>query len=242
MDMRKSPMRHPQGEPLTVLGASLWSTVCVYTGFVLAGVGVGWLVGLLADWLITLPWAPLQGPAELVVWLPVPVLPAAGSVAGLALGLVAQYEQLVIHLSGERVVLRRKGREQEFPSRTIAAVFLDGKRLVLLGHGGGELTRQECDLAAGRVADAFTEYDYTWADADPYKDEFRRWVPDASGLPEGANAILKARQMSLGEKGSSDDDVEQLREELARLGVVVRDEKRRQYWRRVNREPRPAVE
>ncbi|MGP3735157.1 YqeB family protein [Streptomyces sp. GDS52] len=228
--MNKGTGREPQGSRLTVLRQSTLITVCVYAAFGLLGAGVGWLIGPLADWLVTLPWAPLQGPAELVASLPAPALSAAGAVAGLVLGLVAQYEQLVVRLSDDRVALTRKGRQQDFPRDAVATVFRDGKQLVLLGHDGGELTRQECDLDTGRLADAFTEHGYAWADVDPHQGEFRRWVPGTPGLPEGANALLKTRQESLEKKGSS-DDVEELREELARLGVVVRDEKRRQYWR-----------
>ncbi|MFF3894052.1 hypothetical protein ACFYY3_12825 [Streptomyces sp. NPDC001812] len=231
MDMRKRAGQGSQEGRLTVLGQPALITVCIYVAFGLAGAGVGWLIGPLADWLVTLPWAPLQGPAELVASLPAPALSAAGAVTGLILGLVAQYEQLVVRLSDDHVALTRKGREQDFPRDAVATVFRDGKQLVLLGHDGGELTRQECDLDTGRLANAFTEHGYAWADVDPHQGEFRRWVPGAPGLPEGANALLKARQESLEKKGSSDDDVEELREELARLGVVVRDEKRRQYWR-----------
>ncbi|MEU6522498.1 hypothetical protein ABZ892_06495 [Streptomyces sp. NPDC046924] len=231
MDMHKRAGREPQEGRLTVLGQPALTTLGIYAAFALVGAGVGWLVDVLADWLVTLPWAPLQGPAELVTSLPAPALPAAGAVVGLALGLVAQYEQLVVRLSDERVALTRKGRQQEFPRDAVATVFRDGGQLVLLGHDGGELTRQECDLDTGRLAEAFAEHGYAWADVDPHRDEFRRWVPGIPGLPEGANALLKARQESLEKKGSSDDDVEELREELARLGVVVRDEKRRQYWR-----------
>lgn len=229
--MRKGTGRESQEGRLTVLGQSIVSTVCIYAVFVLVGAGVGWLVDFLADWLVALPWAPLQGPAELVASLPALALTAAGAVAGLVLGLVAQHEQLVVRLSDDRVVLTSKGREREFPRDAVATVFRDGKQLVLLGRDGGELARQECDLDTARVADAFTEHGYVWADADPHQDEFRRWVPDTPGLPEGANALLKARQESLEKKGPSDDDVRELRGELARLGVVVRDEKRRQYWR-----------
>lgn len=50
------------------------------------------------------------------------------------------------------------------------------------------------------------------------------------GLPHGANALLKARAQLL-EKKKSTTDLRELREELAALRVVVRDEKRRQYWR-----------
>ncbi|MEZ3182091.1 hypothetical protein KYY02_26510 [Streptomyces pimonensis] len=125
--------------------------------------------------------------------------------------------------------------------RHCRGVFRDGRQLVLLGHDGGELTRQECDLDVGRVADAFTEHGRVWADADPHKDGFRRWVPDAPGLPEGANAILEARQEPLEKRSSSDDDLQGFRGELARFGVVVRDEKRRQHWRTF-RKSGPALE
>ncbi|MDI9887186.1 hypothetical protein QMZ92_23150 [Streptomyces sp. HNM0645] len=240
MDMFKRTERGLQGGRPTVLGQPTWDTVCVYVVFVLAGAGVGCLVDFLADWLVTLPSAPLQGPAEVVASIPAPVLSAAGSMAGLALGLVAQHDQLLIRLSDDRVVLTRKGREQGFPHDVVARVFKDGKQLVLLGHDGGELTRQECDLDVGRLAGAFTEHCYAWVDADPHGDEFRRWVPDTPGLPEGANAILKARQESLDNEGP-DADVRELRDELARLGVVVKDEGRRQYWRTF-RPSGPAVE
>ncbi|MFF3763359.1 hypothetical protein ACFYYR_04625 [Streptomyces sp. NPDC001922] len=238
--MGNRPERDPQGGRITVLGAPGWHSVLLCAGLALVGAGVGWLVGPLADWLVTLPWAPMQGPARLVGSLPVVALSAVGAVAGLALGLIAQHEQLVIRLSDESVALTRMGRERTFPRDAVAAVFRDGKQLVLLGREGGELTRQECDLNAGRVSAAFTRHGYGWLDADPHQGEFRRWVPDTPGLPEGANALLTARQKVLEKKGPSDGDVGELREELARLGVVVRDEKRRQYWRTV-REAGPAA-
>ncbi|MFI8832567.1 hypothetical protein ACIGPN_16200 [Streptomyces afghaniensis] len=68
---------------------------------------------------------------------------------------------------------------------------------------------------------------------DPYRAEFRRWVPGTPGLPEGADALLRARAQAR----KSDDDAEdarELRRELLRLGVVVRDEEKRQYWRIVS--------
>ncbi|MFD0385461.1 hypothetical protein ACFQ2B_33740 [Streptomyces stramineus] len=138
---------------------------------------------------------------------------------------------MAVRVSDERVVLTRKGRDQQFPRDAVGTAFRDGKRLVLLGRDGAELAREECDLNARRMADAFTKHGYAWADGDPHRGEFRRWVRDAPGLPEGANAVLKARQRLLEKHGSSGDEVRELRDDLARLGVVVRDEKRRQYWR-----------
>ncbi|MEJ8646767.1 hypothetical protein WKI65_01455 [Streptomyces sp. MS1.AVA.3] len=239
MDISKSVERDPRVNHLTALGRSAWGTACVYVVCVLAGAGAGRLVGLLAEWLVTLPWAPLQGPARLLASLPGPVLPAAGSAAGLALGFVVQHEELVIRLTDDCVVLTRKGRSQTFRHDIVTTACRDGKHLVLLGHDGRELAREECEVDGGRLAHAFTEHGYAWAAADPHEDEFRRWVPGTPELPDAANAFLKARQVALEKKGPSDDDVRELRAELARLGVVVRDEKRRQYWR-AYRQSNPA--
>ncbi|WP_432142448.1 YqeB family protein [Streptomyces sp. bgisy084] len=155
---------------------------------------------------------------------------AAGTVLGLLVGLIAQYEELSVVVSAERITLTRKGKDQQFASDRVVRAFLDGKQLVLLGDGEGELARETCDLDAQRVAEAFRAHGYAWVDEDPYQDDFRRWVPDMPGLPPGADALLKARARLLEKKGSA-EDLRELREELARLGVVVRDEARRQHWR-----------
>jgi len=231
MDMRKRTGRDAGAGHSTVVARPAGSTALIYVVFTLAGAGTGRLVGPLAHWLVTLPWAPMQGPARLLASVPGVWLLAVGAAAGLAVALVAQYEQLAVRVSDEQVVLTRKDRRLEFPRDTVGAAFLDGGRLVLLGEDSGELAREECDLNTRRVADAFTRHGYAWTAGDPHRSEFSRWVPDTPGLPEGANAVLKARQRFLEKKGPADDDVRELRDELGRLGVVVRDEKRRQYWR-----------
>lgn len=229
MDLRKRPEQASQEGGFTVLAHSRWGAVFLCVLAVPAGAFAGWLLVLLAEWLVTLPWTPVQDLARLVAALPFPLLPSAGAVAGLVFGLIAHRELLAIRLSDERVVLVHAGREQEFTRDAVAAAFPDGDQLVLLGADGGELARQDCDLEADEVAAAFTQHGYSWKDADPHKDEFRRWVPKAPGLPEGADAILNARQKSL--EKSSERDLRELRDELARLGVVVKDVKQRQYWR-----------
>jgi hypothetical protein len=54
-------------------------------------------------------------------------------------------------------------------------------------------------------------------------------VPDLAGLPDGANALLAARAKALKKRDADESAV--LLTELHRLGVVVRVEKGRQYWR-----------
>nr|WP_258545163.1 hypothetical protein [Micromonospora provocatoris] len=67
--------------------------------------------------------------------------------------------------------------------------------------------------------------------AGPHRDAYRRWVEGLPGLPPGADALLRARQRAL--DGGHDGEARELHGELARLGVVVRDEGKRQYWRLV---------
>jgi hypothetical protein len=98
---------------------------------------------------------------------------------------------------------------------------------------GEELARKATDLDADRLQAAFVIHGFPWlAGGDPHKDEFRLWAEDMPDLPAGANALLKARARALGKGGDGKEDAAELRAELARLGIVVRDEKKRQYWRR----------
>ncbi|MGX1755395.1 YqeB family protein [Streptomyces lydicus] len=217
----------------TVLAEPVWAVVLVCAVFAAAGAGAGWLIKLLAQWFVTLPWAPWQGPARLLTSIPEPwrtvgVL-AVGAVLGLAAGYLAQHDRLSVTISGSRVVLTRKGISREFTHHEIDTALRDGKQLVLLGRDGQEIAREACDLDAQRLADAFAEHGYRWSDGDPHRDEFRLWVPRSPGLPEGADALLTARARLLGKPAAA--EARELREELAELGVVVRDENKRQYWR-----------
>lgn len=230
--------RTVEREP-TVVAESGLATALLWTAFTVLGAGLGWLVALLADWYAGLSWAPVQGPAELLASVPDPWLPIgaplAGAAAGLALGLIAHHEALSVSVSEQHVVLTRKGVSEEFPGGRVGLAFRESGCLVLQGHNGAELAREPCDHKAPQLSEAFTAHGYAWADGDPHAEEFRRWVPDTPGLPEGANALLSARGKALSGKGGNgadaSEDVRELRRELAKLGVVVRDEKKRQYWR-----------
>ncbi|MFE1175983.1 hypothetical protein [Streptomyces sp. NPDC058773] len=225
---------HQTGKGATVLAQPAWTAVLLHLVLVLSGAGLGLMVKLLAEWLVTLPWAPMQGPAKLLTSVPEPWLTvgllSAGAVLGLIVALIARYEELSVTVADERMTLTRKGSSQEFAHDRVDRAFLDGRQLVLLDGDGGELARESCDVDARRLAGTFRMHGYAWADEDPHKDDFRRWVPDTPGLPPGADALLKARAQRLEKKGST-EDLRELRDELAGLGVVVRDEKRRQYWR-----------
>jgi hypothetical protein len=235
VDMQKEPDaragREGRPDEPTVLAESTWGVLALC---VVAGAVGGELVRLLAGWLVTLRWAPFKGPAELLDSMPEPWVSigavTVGALLGLFAALVLLHESLSVRVSDRRVVLTIRDESEEFARDKIRLVFPDGKQLVLLGHHSEELAREDCGLDKRRLADAFTEHGYAWADADPYSAEFRRWVPGTPGLPEGANALFKAREKALKKEGDA-EDARELRKELARVGVVVRDEDKRQYWR-----------
>lgn len=197
------------------------------------GAGAGLLLTVIADWWVTLEWAPFRGPVKVFASIAEPYATigalAVGVAAGLVLAYLAAKESLAVAVDDERVVLNRGGVERAVSGDQVAAAFVDGKQLVLVGPAAEELAREKSDLPAARLREAFVAHGYRWEDEDPYGDQFRRWVEDMPGLPVGANALLRAREKAL--TNGDQDDAAQLRTELAQLGVVVREEKKRQYWR-----------
>jgi hypothetical protein len=241
MDRHDQPRRAatpPRGQ--TVVAEPRWWRVLVWIGFPLLGLPAGWLLKSVAGWVASLPWVPFQGPFKLVASVPEPHASigalVVGGLAGLVLATLAALDRLTVTVADDQVSFTRGGVTRAVKRPLVGAVFLDGKRLVLLGRATEELAREASDLDADRLSDAFVVHGYPWrAGGDPYGDQYQRWVDDLPGLPASANALLKARARAL-DKGDG-DEVAQLRADLARLGVVVRDQNRRQYWRRSGRSP-----
>ncbi|GGM21628.1 hypothetical protein GCM10011608_02830 [Micromonospora sonchi] len=228
------------GTPSVVSGGAgellaLWAGIPVVGGLAggLLAAGAGWVAGL--------PWAPVQGLFRWVNGLPDTYAlgggVALGLVAGLVIGAIGTAERVRVTVDGTRVRLRRGSTERETGRSETRVVFVDGKDLVLLDADDGELARQTSDLPADQLARAFREHGWPWAEADPHREAYRRWVPGLPGLPDGADALLRARQEAL--EAGRGDEARELRTELGRYGVVVRDEGKRQYWR-LTRSARPS--
>lgn len=222
----------------TVVSDAAWTWPLVWVSFPVVGAGLGWLLTMVAGWVADLPAAPFQGVFKAVDELPEPyatlVAVGVGVLGGLVLAFLGALESLKVAVtSGEVRLSRGDGSTKSVSRGDVAVAFLDGKQLVLLGRSGEELVREKSDLDGGALREALRGHGYPWHDGgDPYRDEYRRWVPGTPDLPPGADALLKARAKAL-EKSDADDAAE-LRAELGKLGVVVRDEKKRQYWRRVH--------
>jgi hypothetical protein len=218
------------------LAQPLWVTGMLWIGLPVSGIGLGWLGQAIAGWVAGLPAAPFQGPFKVVAAIPQPYALigalVVGGLAGLVLAFLVHLDSLTVTITADEICLVRDEDVQEFPRSSIRALFLDQKELILLGRDGTELGREKHDIDPGRLAAAFRAYGFPWHDNDPYDVSYRRWVNDTPGIPAAANALLKARGRALA-KGDS-DDMKQLREELARLNVVVRDRDKRQFWRRTD--------
>lgn len=217
-------------------------TVLTYPRWVLAGLWtvpplLGAAAGALIRWVVVsdVGWLPLPGWVLLINRVPEPWLAigltVAGLVAGLAVSAAIHEDRVTIRLSPRRVKLAHGDEEPTELARTaLSAVYFDRDELVLLGRDGEELARQACDLDREAVVAAFRRHGYPWYDQDPHANEYRRWVPGLPELPAGADALLRARKKALQEQDR--DEAAQLRQELARRGLAVRDDEQRQFWRR----------
>ena len=219
----------------TFLGISRGWRAGVVLGFAGVGLALGWFLPALTHWALDLPWVPFRGVLRLIDSVPDPWLQlgaaGVGLLIGAGLGITAIIESLAVTVTDQQVELRINGTSRTFTRDRIGSVFLDGKRLVLLDPATRELAREKPEASAAELAAGFRAHGYPWTDADPYRDRYQLWVPELPGLPDGANALLSARSRALAEKRA--DDAAELGREIGRLGVLVRDEGTRQYWRPV---------
>lgn len=230
----------PGGGAATVVGPGPGERYGV--AVLLAGLGaaLGALLKPFAGWALSLPWVPLGGPLRLIDAVPpTPALIGGvvlGIVAGLLLAAVGDAEHLYVVVTRDELTLRRGEFEAMVPRTAVGAVFLDGTRMVVLGHRGQELCSRAGDLSAQRLATTLRSHGYPWRpDGDPQRAAYRLWVPELPDLPAGADALFATRQRALDRDDRA--EAELLRAELSKLDVVVRDEQvaqvgQRQFWRR----------
>jgi hypothetical protein len=221
--------------PPTFLGIDRGSRVGIVIGFAAAGGVLGWFLPWIVRWALGLPWVPFAGPLRLIDSIPDPWLQLGaaglGLVAGGWIGIAAIVESLAVTITDQQVELTIDGRTRTFGRAQIGSVFLDGKDLVLLDPATRELSREKPESSARAVEAGFRAHGYPWTGTDPHLAAYRLWAPDLPGLPDGVNALLSARTRALAKKQK--DDAAELLREVGRLGIVVRDEGTRQYWRRV---------
>ncbi|MGN7455330.1 YqeB family protein [Paenibacillus pasadenensis] len=199
------------------------------------GIALGYFVPAIAGWAAALPWFPLQGPLELIAsieqeWI-VLLTAALGLIAGCWLASEAMKDSLAISVSDEEATLKIRHSAQSFPRSEVAAAFIEGKQLVLVGRTGVELAREPYDADPARAEQAFIRHGYAWSAAgDPFEGHYRLWVRNAPDLTPALNALLEARELAL--RGKEADAAREMKREAARLGLSVKDKGTMQYWRK----------
>ncbi|MCG5442303.1 hypothetical protein NIE79_006551 [Micromonospora sp. NIE79] len=230
--------------PRTVVSGGPLELAVLWGGFPLLGAGAGWLLSAATGWLTRLPWVPFSDLIEWLDRLPEPQATAGtiavGVIAGLVIAGIGTAERLIVTVDGAQVQLRRSDENRTIARVDTRVAFLADKHLVLLDADGAELVRESTDLPAAQLAAAFREHGWGWADDDPHQSAYRLWVPGLPGLPAGADALLRARERAI--QRDRRDDARELRRELGQIGVVLRDESKRQYWRLTTRALAPGPE
>ncbi|WP_144022769.1 YqeB family protein [Asanoa hainanensis] len=210
--------------------------------FPLLGAGLGWVLQWAAGRIAGLPFAPFRGVFRWIDEAPDPQATLAAVGVGAAVGLVVTFlaiaDMLVVRVGLGEVTLTRGGNQakaRRAARSEVTAAFFDRDELVLLGRDARELAREKTDLSKKDVAAAFTGQGYPWlAAGDPHRAEFRIYTRLDDDLPGVAHGLLMDRATAL-EKGKT-EEAAMLREQLLALGIVVRDEKKKQHWRRDRRE------
>jgi hypothetical protein len=216
----------------TVLGYPLADRLVLFLGIPAVAVLVGLLLPVVARWVLGLssglPLRPLfrligsvNRPVEIVINLVIWLL------LGLAVARVASKDATKMTLTDDELCFGTGSRR--ITRADTAAVFLDGRKLVVLDGESRQLARDTPQASAATLADAFRAHGYPWQATDPYADLYRPWTPETPDLPPAANAVLAARETALLKKAAR--EVDYLREAAEKLGFVVRDRDTRQFWR-----------
>ncbi|MBB6421378.1 hypothetical protein [Streptomyces sp. AK010] len=217
---------------VTVLGYPRSDMMVILLGMPLLGVALGLLLPVVARWAIELPKLPLRTVFKFLAAADEPWKVAAFMGGGLLLGIgfafVALSESLKITLTDARMEIEREDRKT-IDRADVAAVFMDGKSLVVLDHDSRQFVRGTHEAPVEKLAAAFRAHGYPWLDHDPYGDLFRAWAPDSRELSAEVNSLLKARQEARKRKSSS--GVQELTHSLENLGYTVRDQGNEQFWR-----------
>lgn len=207
----------------------------MFVFFITVGIGglVGWFIPVIASWILKLPIVPWEKIVTLIATLDsiwVSILAAlVGVVLGIWLAFLIFAENLEVTLSYDDLQVKYGERTDIIHKNDISAIYMEKKQLIILGKTGNELFRGVLEDNKEKARDAFYRYRFPWFEDDPYKEHYERWVMGHPDFPEKINALLHAREHAL--KEDDEKDAKQLRQDLAKLGAVIKDDNHVQYVR-----------
>lgn len=204
----------------------------------IVGALIGWFIPTVSEWVAKLSFIPFGKALEWISLQEGLLVSVIGLVVGIIVGIIftlyAFSETLMISITDDEVTLEIHEKVTTLSKSQLSAVYLEKKELVFLGLKGEELFRGEHETKPTLIADGFLTHSFPWKEADPYANEYARWVPEYPSLTTHENALLLARDRAV-----KDDDKEEeisLRTDLAKLGIVIQDENKKQYIRIIKEE------
>lgn len=216
----------------TVLGFSKGEKVWIVVLFPIIFACIGWFLPAIAAWLfrLNLPFIPYQGLLEWFASWNELFLFICGAIGGILLSIYIFQDSLEVTITDEQVHLKAKKRVKTLTKQEIAVVFMERKKLSFLDSNGMELFQSTLEAKKQNAAYAFQTYAYPWEDVDPYEGTYLCWKenhPDFTGL---ANELLAKRKKAL--ENSKTKEADELRNDLIQAGVIIKDDKKKQYARK----------
>lgn len=196
---------------------------------------IGWFIPFIAQWLLKLPIVPLEKLIGFIASLNSPWVSIVATIIGIIVGILLTFiifdESLEITVSDHQLQFKLGDKLDSIEKKDISAIYMENKEIIVLSQESCELYRGLIDIKKGTVQDTFTVHHYPWHAQDPFQNEYERWVLGHPDFPEKVGALLYAREQAL--KEDKKKDTQFLREDLAKLGAVIKDERNGQYVRLV---------
>lgn len=157
------------GKPVDVAeigGFEAKDRLFVFGIFGAAGLALGLLLPLLAQWAAQVPWMPFQGPLQLLgsfnnSWLTW-VRPLAGLILGLLLALYTIHTSAVLSFSGDLIRVRKGSRETVIRRDQVDGVRRQGSTITILNATGRELFKDDVEGDRDEHRNIFIRHGYPW--------------------------------------------------------------------------------
>nr|WP_257347057.1 hypothetical protein [Pseudalkalibacillus decolorationis] len=162
------------------------------------------------------------------LWVSI-VATVIGIIVGVLLTFIIFDESLEVAISYKNLHLKLRDKIDIIEKKDISAIYMENKQLIIFGQSSDELDREVIETKEDTVPEAFNHYQYPWNEKDPFDSQYQRWVLGHPDFPENINALLYAREHAL--KENKKKNTKYLREDLAKLGVIIRNERNGQYAR-----------
>ncbi|MDQ0214522.1 hypothetical protein J2S13_000918 [Oikeobacillus pervagus] len=198
--------------------------------------GVGWfliprILPLLSKIPIISNWIPFILEID-PFWTPI-VLSIIGILSGVILSFLTYYEALKIYKVNCFLYAEQGDQNKKLPINNIEKCFMEGKYLVIISKDHREWIRAKTEVSAKKVEISFLNHHISWAESDPYEQDFRLWELNDERYSHEVNKLLYERRLALREK--MEKEATHLLNDLSELGVVVKNKGEKQYVRTIFR-------